>query len=519
MRFPPAAVIATWPSPNFVNPENRGPTLMIVELIMLGLALLCTSLRLYVRIVMIKKSWWDDWLMVVAAIFCCGVTVSVILATELYGWNIHVWDMTPKQMTQGRQVSIAGQTIFVFASGLSKLSILVSYLRIAVRKTTFWWATWATIVVVIAAMPGFLALLWLQCIPAASYWNLTTTARDCIPELPPLMGQTVVTLITDAAVYVLPMPTLWQLKLARTQRLGLSILFGLGAVVVAAGCMRAYWTHYVEAETYDVTWDGFSLWIWAAVEVNLGVICGSAPVLKPLLFPSRSLNVTRYYGNSGGLTFGSSAHHHWGGPGGGVGGGGVRGSGLGSRKKSTLGSSSGMGTSEDDEDDMVERVYINLNSLEGSSQEAFSGYSAKSLYSGNSSSGSGSMRSPILSVSGGVIPGLIRSSSPSPTTTTTTAIINDTILEEGRSSDETLRLPRELPPIPRAVFKGANGRYSGFFKATPAPSRVPSRMPSRAPSPTMSVDTHSGRMYRKWQSWIDDNKSTESIPKEELMQV
>lgn len=38
----------------------------------------------------------------------------------------------------------------------------------------------------------------------------------------------------------------------------------------------------VEEETYDVTWEGFYLWIWAAVEVNLGVICGCVPALRPL---------------------------------------------------------------------------------------------------------------------------------------------------------------------------------------------------------------------------------------------
>jgi len=72
------------------------------------------------------------------------------------------------------------------------------------------------------------------------------------------------------------------------QRIGLIALFSLGFVVVIAGCMRLYWTHYVVEETFDVTWDGFDLWVWTAVEVNLGVICGCVPVLKPLFFPSKT---------------------------------------------------------------------------------------------------------------------------------------------------------------------------------------------------------------------------------------
>lgn len=57
------------------------------------------------------------------------------------------------------------------------------------------------------------------------------------------MGQCITTVITDFIVYVLPMPTLYRLKLPPAQRIGLMALFGMGSVVVIAGCMRTYWVH------------------------------------------------------------------------------------------------------------------------------------------------------------------------------------------------------------------------------------------------------------------------------------
>jgi hypothetical protein len=72
---------------------------MIVELTLLPLALACVALRLWIRIRWLNKSWWDDWLMVVAAvrspimadgpflildqIFSCGTTTVVILGNYL----------------------------------------------------------------------------------------------------------------------------------------------------------------------------------------------------------------------------------------------------------------------------------------------------------------------------------------------------------------------------------------------------------------------------------------------------
>jgi hypothetical protein len=70
-------------------------------------------------------------------------------------------------------------------------------------------------------------------------------------------------------------------KLPLGQRIVLVVLFSLGFVVVVAGTMRTYWVTLV-VHTYDVTWNGYYMWIWTAVEVNLGVLCGCVPTLKPL---------------------------------------------------------------------------------------------------------------------------------------------------------------------------------------------------------------------------------------------
>lgn len=78
------------------------------------------------------------------------------------------------------------------------------------------------------------------------------------------------------------MPTFLKLKLPLRERLVLILAFSLGFVVVVAGIQRTYWMHYIVEETFDVTWSSEPLWIWTALETNLGVICGSIPTLRPL---------------------------------------------------------------------------------------------------------------------------------------------------------------------------------------------------------------------------------------------
>jgi hypothetical protein len=79
MRSPPPEVLATWPKPNYVDPVTRGSSLMIVELTLLPIAMIVVFLRLWVRIAWLKKSWYDDYLMIVAMIFSIGTQVEVMV--------------------------------------------------------------------------------------------------------------------------------------------------------------------------------------------------------------------------------------------------------------------------------------------------------------------------------------------------------------------------------------------------------------------------------------------------------
>jgi hypothetical protein len=81
---------------------------------------------------------------------------------------------------------------------------------------------------------------------------------------------------------VLPLPALYRAKLPLSQRIGLIVLFSFGMIVVFAACIRTYYIHVVVQASYDVTWEGFHLWLWTAVEVQLGIICGCVPWLKSL---------------------------------------------------------------------------------------------------------------------------------------------------------------------------------------------------------------------------------------------
>lgn len=66
----------------FNTPDDTptyGLTLVSIGMVMTGLALVTVLLRLYVRLVMIKATGWDDWVIIVAWLGAAGYTIAMTI--------------------------------------------------------------------------------------------------------------------------------------------------------------------------------------------------------------------------------------------------------------------------------------------------------------------------------------------------------------------------------------------------------------------------------------------------------
>lgn len=59
-KYYPALEPPSGVTPNFKNPENRGPMGLIVGAILLGIMMSLYAVRLYVRCFVSRKLFWDD---------------------------------------------------------------------------------------------------------------------------------------------------------------------------------------------------------------------------------------------------------------------------------------------------------------------------------------------------------------------------------------------------------------------------------------------------------------------------
>lgn len=74
MQIPPASVLSTWPAPNYVNPETRGPSAIITVSVLLGLVTLLLVARIYTRVYISRGFGLDDVLILLA--YVCETSCS-----------------------------------------------------------------------------------------------------------------------------------------------------------------------------------------------------------------------------------------------------------------------------------------------------------------------------------------------------------------------------------------------------------------------------------------------------------
>lgn len=64
MQMPPYSVLASWPTPNYIDPVVRGPANIIIISIFFPLVLLTVGIRIYTRLCLSKSFGVDDWFII-----------------------------------------------------------------------------------------------------------------------------------------------------------------------------------------------------------------------------------------------------------------------------------------------------------------------------------------------------------------------------------------------------------------------------------------------------------------------
>ena len=85
------------PPPGYKPGETQAPLVWDIVVPLGGIAVIFVSLRLYVRVCLVRSVGKDDWLLVAAAVFMCGVVGATLWGvSQGIGKHYYDWIRDPK---------------------------------------------------------------------------------------------------------------------------------------------------------------------------------------------------------------------------------------------------------------------------------------------------------------------------------------------------------------------------------------------------------------------------------------
>ncbi|KAI9754398.1 MAG: hypothetical protein M4579_004736 [Chaenotheca gracillima] len=266
---------------NFVDPEFIGGRVWITNGVFLALTFTFLSLRLYTRLCMTPRASYDDVLLVFGMLFSVAQSITSVLQIQ-HGLGLHLWDVPISTLTPAfLKLNYIGSLFYSFAMFSTKMSMLFFYLRINPSR---WWriAVFILMFCVSSYFVGGVISLFVECIPLQATWDLTITNATCI-NLPALSISTAgLNVAIDFAMLILPMPTVWKLRVPTRQKIALTCIFGIGAFVCGVSIARVIEFIPLLASP-DVSWTTTNAYVWCVIEINTGIICASLVTLRPFL--------------------------------------------------------------------------------------------------------------------------------------------------------------------------------------------------------------------------------------------
>ncbi|KAK8231395.1 hypothetical protein HDK77DRAFT_499945 [Phyllosticta capitalensis] len=321
----------------------EGKDTLVTCIIVTVVACIVVALRLYSRLVLVGGVGWDD--LIITSSLILIIVLAVVASQQVrHGLGKHVWENPPEETATLFKYVFASIIIYLISLCLTKLSILLQYLRIFGTQPAMRIACFATIAFVVTYTFVAGGMNIFNCKPIHYFWSraLDPTGGSCLDFEAVWFTHAGINIFSDFLMIVLPMPVLRSLKIHRRQKVALMAIFAFGSFGGVTAILRLKSLARV-SKSNDVTYDNTGALLWSTVECNVAIMCASLPSLKVLVsryFPhllstigsgSRSNPASGRYARSGRRSwrFGSGSRGLGGGGGGGGGLGGCGGMGSG----------------------------------------------------------------------------------------------------------------------------------------------------------------------------------------------
>ncbi|KAF2872098.1 hypothetical protein BDV95DRAFT_492494 [Massariosphaeria phaeospora] len=266
---------------------------IIVAFTTTSISTVVVALRFYSRYFLVGKLSSPDWVMLAALV---GSWSSAVVNY----YQVHFLDYTHVKNKESFKVVVTGSLLtfwiyrlnYIFNLCLVKTSILLFYNHVTSSHKSFHLITRGTLALVLLGSIGMFVAAIFACTPPSDAWNFDVFfasisgihTADCYDPTMPWLINGGFNLVTDAIIWILPIPFFLNLQtMPVRRRLELVGIFSIGIMAVVASAVRLNVLLVWSSSWQKQGENSANLLIWSQVEQHAAIISGSTPFLRPLI--------------------------------------------------------------------------------------------------------------------------------------------------------------------------------------------------------------------------------------------
>ncbi|CAJ2512531.1 Uu.00g055460.m01.CDS01 [Anthostomella pinea] len=270
---------------NFDNPPNKNGVAHAALAVCLTLATFSFFIRMYARVIGLRKIKFEDILTFVAYGAYIGYIYCAYRVMVEYGYFIHQWDIRLARLIDFSYILLVGGVLYSIALPFLKAAILLEWTRIFVpvgTRNIFWWLCITLVAIQLSFCVASVFALCFTCIPIQKIWDFTLPGT-CLVKSRVEITSAAIHLASDLVILSLPQKVIWELQMSVRQKLGVSVIFSLGVLACVSAAFRLTATiQYSNAA--DVTYTVASVILWALAEMTCGFIVIGMPTAPKIIY-------------------------------------------------------------------------------------------------------------------------------------------------------------------------------------------------------------------------------------------
>ncbi|MCJ1260736.1 hypothetical protein MMC22_000598 [Lobaria immixta] len=221
----------------------------------------------------------DTYLMFPAYIMCVSHAVLDILLVKT-GAGRHAVALAMEEVVMWLKLTLVAEFTYPLSVTLPKLAILCLYLRVFTAKS-FRYMCFAVIGIITLSYLATLLCVCISCTPFAYNWNKTIPGGHCRGLIQLYRWPSVPNVVTDLAILLMPLPTIWRLHTSVNQKIGLTMTFLTGSIGIVTAIVRLA-VFFTTDLVSDQPWHSIKWLTMTTIEPGIYLIAACLPSLRPL---------------------------------------------------------------------------------------------------------------------------------------------------------------------------------------------------------------------------------------------